>query len=137
MYRTHFQYDYTKHSQGETFVEPSLVDSSGYESLESILGKCLRGDLSKLDNSGQNFDGYDNKVPAEKIAETISPQEGYDFDIVDKFDVDLRAQKAVESLKKKNFQKSAVADDENSKERGKDEDSEPTPSDSEKEEKNL
>lgn len=106
-FRTVLTYDPIKHAESQIFTEPSLTDPSEYESLEQILIRCMRGDMSKVLNLSN--EGFDEKASDEEIINAMSPREMCDFDISDKTEITIKAQESLESLSKEKIKKGAEA----------------------------
>lgn len=98
-FRTILTYDPEKDAEKEVFTEPSLTDPSEYESLEQILMRCMRGDMSKvLDLSDE---GFDDKATDEEIINGMNPQDMSDFDISDQTEINLKVQESLKKEKEK------------------------------------
>lgn len=106
-FRTVLTYDPIKHAEFQKFTDPSLTDPSEYESLEQILARCMRGDMSKVLNLSN--EGFDDKATDEEIINAMSPQDMSDFDISDKTEITIKAQESLESLNKEKIKKGAKA----------------------------
>lgn len=106
-FRTILTYDPIKHAEPQVFTAPSLTDPSEYESLEEILIRCMRGDMSRVIQG--NDEGFDEKASDEEIINAMSPREMHDFDISDKTEITIAAQESLESLSKEKNKKGAKA----------------------------
>lgn len=98
-FRTILTYDPIKHAEAQIFTEPSLTDPTEYESLEQILIRCMRGDMSRVVDMSN--EGFDENATDDEIINAMSPQEHPNFDISDKTDINLKAQQSLQKEKEK------------------------------------